>query len=49
MWVRWKEEAEEGKTWCRVTKFLIRASGISFGATGVGLLQLRHREVFMVR
>jgi hypothetical protein len=32
--VRLGEEAEEEKTWNRVTKSLIRASDISLGASG---------------
>ena len=33
----------------RVAKFLIRVSGISLGANGAGLVQLRHREELMAR
>ena len=47
--MRWGEEAEGIKTWGRVEESLIRASGISLGASGVGLVQLRHREGVMVR
>ena len=43
------EKAGEGKTWDRVKESLIRASGISLGASGVGLVQLRHCEDLMVR
>jgi hypothetical protein len=32
-----------------VAETLIRASGISLGASGVGLVQLRHRDDLMVR
>jgi hypothetical protein len=46
---RWGEEAEEGETWGRVAESLIRASGISLGASGVVLVQLRHREGLVVR
>jgi hypothetical protein len=46
--VKWGEEAEEGETWGRVTESLIRTSGISLGASGDGLVQLRHRENLMV-
>jgi hypothetical protein len=38
-----------GETWGRVVESLIRASGISLGASGVGLVQLRHHEDLMVR
>jgi hypothetical protein len=48
-WVRWGEEAEEGDTWGPMTEFFIRASGLSLGASGVGLVQLRHCEELMVR
>jgi hypothetical protein len=47
--VRWGEEAEKGETWGRVAESLIRASGISLGASGVGLVQLRHRQDLVVR
>jgi hypothetical protein len=43
------EEAEEGETWDRVAVSLIRASGSGLGASGVGLVQLRHREDLVVR
>jgi hypothetical protein len=36
--------AEDGETRSRVTEYLVRASGISLGASGLGLVQLRHRE-----
>ena len=39
----------EGETWGRVAESLIRASGISLGASGVGLVQARRREDLMVR
>jgi hypothetical protein len=42
-------EAEEGGTWGRVEESLIRASGIGLGASGAGLVQLRHREDLVVR
>jgi hypothetical protein len=32
-----------------VAESLIRASGISFGASGAGLVQLRHREGILLR
>jgi hypothetical protein len=32
-----------------VAESFIRASGITLGASGVGLVQLRHREDLMVR
>jgi hypothetical protein len=32
-----------------VTESLFRASGISLGASGIGLVQLRHREDLMAR
>jgi hypothetical protein len=41
--------AQEGETWGRVAESFIRASGITLGASGVGLVQLRHREDLMVR
>jgi hypothetical protein len=37
-------EAKKGETWSREAESLIRASGISFGASGVGLAKLRHRK-----
>jgi hypothetical protein len=40
---------EEGETWGRVAESLIRASGISLGASGVDLVRLRHREDLVVR
>jgi hypothetical protein len=43
------EKAEEGETRGRVAESFIRASGIIFGASGVGILQLRHREDLMSR
>jgi len=48
-WMRWGEEAEEEGTWGCVIKFLMRASGISLGASLVGLVQQRHRENLIVR
>jgi hypothetical protein len=38
-----------GKDVGRMEESLIRASGISLGASGVGLIQLRHREDLIVR
>jgi hypothetical protein len=43
------EEAEDTEKWGLVAEFLIWASGISLGASGVGLVQLRHREDLVVR
>jgi hypothetical protein len=35
--------------WGNDTEFLIKAGGSSLGASGAGLVQLRHREGIMVR
>jgi len=47
--VRWGEKEEEGATWGLVEESLIKASGINPGASGVGLVQLRHREDLVVQ
>jgi hypothetical protein len=40
---------EDRETWGRVAESLTKASGISLGASGAGLVQLRRREDLMVR
>jgi hypothetical protein len=42
------KEKKDGEAWGRVAESLIRASAISLGACGVGLVQLLNREDLMV-
>jgi hypothetical protein len=46
---RWMRGGEGGEGGGRVAESPIRASGICLGASGVGLVQLRHHEDLVVR